>query len=171
MADAEPNIRGGPAPLVVRFDGTFSSDPDGPVSSWSWDFDDGSGATGPEPTHTYAAAGRYFPALTVTDPSGAQSVLVEEVVVGGATAPTVHTGAAAGSTVHGAIDPRNQATNWAVEYGRTREYGFVTQANTLPGDDDLHQVSAGLPGSRPASATTTAWSAPTPRAAPRARTA
>lgn len=146
VADAELSVPSGPAPLPVRFDGTPSSDPDGPVSAWSWDFGDGAGASVPEPTHTYIAGGRYFPTLTVTDPSGARSTLVQEVVVGGPTAPLVHTGAAGASTVHGAIDSENQSTSWAVEYGRTREYGSVTPASTLPANDSLHQVSAVLPG-------------------------
>ena len=55
--------------------------------------------------------------LTVTDDDGATSRLVEEVLVDVPAAPTVHTGGASGSTVHGAIVPENQASTWFVEYG------------------------------------------------------
>jgi hypothetical protein len=48
--------------------------------------------------------------------------------------------------VHGTVSPENQATNWSIEYGPTEEYGAVTTAQSLPGDSDLHQVSAALPG-------------------------
>jgi hypothetical protein len=44
-----------------------STDPDGDIAAWAWDF--GDGATSPErsPVHTYAAAGTYTITLTVTD--------------------------------------------------------------------------------------------------------
>ena len=76
--------------------------------------------TGPEPTHTYTASGRYFPTLTVTDNGGASSTFVEEILVGLPTAPTVHTGGASGSTVHGAVSPQNQATAGRSSTGRRR---------------------------------------------------
>ena len=53
------------------FDGSTSSDPDGSVSSWAWDFGDGQTGTGKTATHTYAAAGTYAVKLTVTDDKGA----------------------------------------------------------------------------------------------------
>jgi hypothetical protein len=82
----------------------------------------------------------------VTDTSGAESTFVEEIAVGLPAAPVVHTGGASGATVHGAVDPENQPTQWMVEYGPTAEYGAATPADSLPGDDSLHQVSAQLPG-------------------------
>ncbi len=51
----------------VQFDGSESSDPDGSIVSYSWDFDDGSSGSGETPSHTYTAAGRYTATLTVTD--------------------------------------------------------------------------------------------------------
>jgi Concanavalin A-like lectin/glucanases superfamily/PKD domain len=148
VADAEPAVRSGPVPLEVRFDGSLSYDPDagGRVATWRWDFGDGTGAVGQEVTHTYTAGGRFFPTLTVTDDSGAESTFVEEITVGLPAAPTVHSGGASGDTVHGAIAPENQPTQWMVEYGPTAEYGAATPAQSLPGDDSLHQVSAQLSG-------------------------
>jgi PKD repeat protein len=148
IADAEPNVRSGPADLEVTFGTGGARDPDGSITGYAWDFDaDGTtDATEPEPTHTYTASGRYFPTLTVTDNSGASSTFVDEILVGLPVAPAAHTGGAAGSTVHGAVDPQNQSTTWRVDYGPTEEYGAVTSAQTLPGDAALHQVSATLPG-------------------------
>jgi len=59
-----------------------STDSDGSVMSWSWDFDDGTTSTEQNPSHTYAAAGTYTASLTVTDDEDAtdftgQTVLVE----------------------------------------------------------------------------------------------
>ena len=147
VADAEPAVRSGPAPLEVRFDGSFAHDTDGSIVSWQWDFGDGTPMdSGQEVTHTYAAGGRYFPTLTVTDDQGAQSTLVEEIAVDLPSAPTTYSGGAAGTTVHGAVDPENQATEWSFDYGPTAEYGAITPVRTLPASDGLRQISAELPG-------------------------
>ena len=61
----------GTAGSAVAFDGTGSSDPDGNIVSYSWDFGDGSSGSGATPTHTYAAAGTYNVSLQVTDDAGA----------------------------------------------------------------------------------------------------
>jgi PKD repeat protein len=60
----------GEAPLVVSFDASGSSDPDGMIVSCDWDFGDG-GDTGVTPVHTYNTAGDYTVTLTVTDNDGA----------------------------------------------------------------------------------------------------
>ena len=62
---------GGPyeglAGVPILFDGTGSSDPDGTITSYQWNFGDGRTGTGPTPTHTYSLAGDYTVTLTVTD--------------------------------------------------------------------------------------------------------
>lgn len=53
--------------MPVQFDGTGSSDPDGSIVSYMWDFGDGTTGSGITPAHTYAAAGNYAVSLTVVD--------------------------------------------------------------------------------------------------------
>jgi len=57
--------------LDCTFDGSGSSDSDGVITDWAWDFDDGSVASGENTAHSFAAGGDYTVALTVTDDDGA----------------------------------------------------------------------------------------------------
>jgi YVTN family beta-propeller protein len=58
--------------LAATFDASNSSDSDGTVAGYSWDFGDGQTATGSQPTvnHDYAQPGAYTATLTVTDDEG-----------------------------------------------------------------------------------------------------
>ena len=57
----------------LQFSGTASSDPDGTIITYQWDFGDGSTGTGATPTHTYSAIGTYTVTLIVTDNSGSRN--------------------------------------------------------------------------------------------------
>ena len=50
-----------------------STDADGTVVGWQWDFGDGAVSSDQSPPHTYAAEGTYTVTLTVTDDDGAAS--------------------------------------------------------------------------------------------------
>ncbi|MGA1841276.1 MAG: PKD domain-containing protein [bacterium] len=63
------------------FDGSFSSDIDGIIDSYEWDFGDGSTATGKAVTHTFNNPGDYLVSLTVTDDDGATSTATKNVSV------------------------------------------------------------------------------------------
>lgn len=61
----------GTVPLTVAFSSNGSYDPDGTISSFRWDFGDGSAPeTVPNPVHVYQAAGTYTASLIVTDNDG-----------------------------------------------------------------------------------------------------
>ncbi len=51
----------------IEFDGTQSSDSDGNITSWFWDFGDGTNGAREIITHTYSSPGIYAVSLTVTD--------------------------------------------------------------------------------------------------------
>jgi len=57
--------------LSCSFDSIASDDPDGSITSYAWQFGDGTTATGPSPSHTYGSAGSRTVTLTVTDDDGA----------------------------------------------------------------------------------------------------
>lgn len=56
---------------TVTLDGSGSSDSDGTIMSYEWDFGDSSTGSGETTTHVYTSAGIYTVALTVTDDDGA----------------------------------------------------------------------------------------------------
>ena len=64
------------------FDGTDSSDPDGSVVSYAWDFGDGGTATGATPSHDFVTSGTRDVTLTVTDDEGTTGSVVIPVVGG-----------------------------------------------------------------------------------------
>ena len=56
--------------LVCSFDATASSDPEGDIDSYGWEFGDGENGEGATTNHTYAEAGARSVTLTVTDEDG-----------------------------------------------------------------------------------------------------
>jgi YVTN family beta-propeller protein len=66
------------AGTATGFDASASTDPEGTVAEYAWDFGDGNTATTALPTtsHTYAAGGAYDVTLTVTDNEGCANLLL-----------------------------------------------------------------------------------------------
>lgn len=76
LANQSPVANAGPDQSAyigdaVNFDGSGSSDPDGTVVSYNWDFGDGTTGSGVTVSHAYLATGTYTLILTVTDNDGA----------------------------------------------------------------------------------------------------
>ncbi len=69
----------------INFSSAGSTDSDGTIVSFNWNFGDGLTSTVANPTHTYAVAGSYTVTLTVTDDGGAtgnsQTVATVDAVV------------------------------------------------------------------------------------------
>ncbi|HET9569934.1 MAG TPA: PKD domain-containing protein [Bacteroidales bacterium] len=65
MVGIMADVRSGFAPLTVKF-----TDKSKMANSWLWDFGDGSTSTVQNPTHTYAAVGKYTVKLSATNEIG-----------------------------------------------------------------------------------------------------
>ena len=74
--------------LAVSFDGSTSTDADGSVTSYAWNFGDGTTGSGRTASHTYADGGTYTVTLVVTDDSGLTGTTSSQVTVTPNQAPT-----------------------------------------------------------------------------------
>ncbi len=59
--------------LDCGFDASNSTDTDGTIASYDWDFGDGAAASGVNPSHSYSGDGNFTIVLVVTDNDGASS--------------------------------------------------------------------------------------------------
>ncbi|GGY62584.1 S8 family serine peptidase [Streptomyces omiyaensis] len=124
------------------FDGSASSDPDGTVVSYAWDFGDGRTGEGAAPTHTYAKGGTYTVKLTVTDDDGSTGSTTEQVTAGTAeppagSAPTASFGVScwqADCTFDGSAstDPDDDIASYRWAFGDTTSATGVTAAHRYP---------------------------------------
>jgi len=71
----------GVAPLEISFNGSNSSDSDGTIVSYAWDFKDGDTGTGETVNHTFSTIGSYNVELIVTDDKGATGSITKEIEV------------------------------------------------------------------------------------------
>ena len=69
------------AELACDFNASGSSDSDGTISGYAWNFGDGSTGSGVTTSRTYAAGGTYAVTLTVTDNDGATGQSQQNVTV------------------------------------------------------------------------------------------
>jgi len=109
--------------LTENFNGRFSSSPNGPISSYQWDFGDQTSGSGSIVQHTYAAVGTYSVTLTVTDVTGASASITHQVVIS-----PVPTGAT------------------AISVGLTNACAIVNSGLRCLGDNSQGQVGNGLVG-------------------------
>ena len=71
----------GEAPLTVNFSAILSTDSDGIIKTYEWDFGDGGSGSGKSVSHTYSAAGTFTVVLRVTDDNGAQATAQKTITV------------------------------------------------------------------------------------------
>ena len=74
------------ADQTVFFDGSDSTSPSG-ITSYAWNFGDGTTASGVAVSHTFSAAGTYVVRLTVTATDGSTATTTQNVVVSAAAPP------------------------------------------------------------------------------------
>jgi PKD repeat protein len=108
-APASTGTISGTAPLTVGFVGSMSSDPDGIIASYLWDFGDGTTSTLAAVSKTYQTAGNYTVKLTVTDNSGATASTTLLVVVGATPPPSTTKSVNVQSIVLGWVRATNTA--------------------------------------------------------------
>ncbi|WP_349309732.1 PKD domain-containing protein [Microbacterium sp. MM2322] len=138
--------------LDASFQGSASSDPDGTIVSYAWEFGDGATSTAVNPTHRYASSGDYTVKLTVTDDDGASNTAQVPVSVVANVSPTAQAGWSAvgldaAFTSSGSTDSDGSIAAFAWNFGdgqtastpspshRYAEAGSYTVTLTVTDDD------------------------------------
>jgi PKD repeat protein len=123
--------------LTCDFNGSGSSDSDGTITSYAWNFGDGTTTTGATVSHTYAVAGTYSVTLAVTD-SDATSVKSQSVTpVVNAPPVASFTSACSGLTCifngAGSSDSDGTITSHAWSFGDGASTSGTTASHTYTG--------------------------------------
>jgi PKD repeat protein len=101
----------------VTVDASASTDSDGSVASYAWDFGDGATGSGRTTDHTYSAVGSHTVTLTVTDDDGATASTTAEVTVAAPPAGTALASDAFGRAVTGGFGTADVGGAWSVVGG------------------------------------------------------
>jgi PKD repeat protein len=140
----------GPAPLAVSFTDLSART----ITSWAWDFGDGTGAGVQHPTHLYTSPGLYTVALAAIGPAGADVETKLAYVEVQPPAPSADfratpTRGMAPLTVVFSDDSRGNVTSWSWDFGdgggsssASPSYVYAT-----PGTYDVHLAVSGPDGS------------------------
>ena len=83
VVDSPEDMSSFPVGQEITFSAASSSDPDGEIVSYAWDFGDGNSTETGEPQvqHSYASPGLYKVTLTVTDDDGATNSTYVRVII------------------------------------------------------------------------------------------
>ena len=109
---------------AISFNAGGSSDPQGEVLTYAWNFGDGTTGYGVTPGHTYTAASDYTVSVTVTDTSGLSSTATTTASIA-AQAPSANAGGpyTGGPNVavifdgRGSSDPQGETLTYAWNFG------------------------------------------------------
>jgi len=93
-ASFETTPASGESPLAVTFDASGSSDSNGSIASYEWEFGDGRTASDRTVTHTYRTPGWFIAKLTVTDELGADASTTKIITASAPSPPAPQQGAA-----------------------------------------------------------------------------
>lgn len=118
-----------PSGLSLSLDGSGSNSPNGGIHSYAWDFGDGTGGTGPRPSHTYGSFGTYQVTLEVTDNGGFLSKTSQTIVLA---APPTSTGTGGGSGGGGAGGEPAPPTPQAIAAALTQLLVAAQGGATIP---------------------------------------
>ncbi len=117
----------------VRFDGSRSTDIDGVVNYFSWDFGDGMGGAGDRPTHTYTRPGQYRGLLSIEGDQIGQchNSATDEVFVNVIAAPIAQIAAPGAVPVGVKVSFNAAGSNFATGtlLGWSWDFGDGTQAD------------------------------------------
>ncbi|WP_243180564.1 PKD domain-containing protein [Arthrobacter humicola] len=114
--------------LTCAFDASASTDPDGTIASYAWDFGDGTSGTGPSPSHPYATPSSYNVTLTVTDNGGATGAATQTVTTTAGTAPFAQD--AFNRAVTNGLGTAETGGPWSVT-GSTSDYSVASGTGRL----------------------------------------
>ncbi|MGY1805394.1 PKD domain-containing protein [Blastococcus sp. SYSU D00922] len=108
--------------LDLSVNGSSSTDSDGQVTQYAWDFGDSGTAVGATATHKYASAGTYQVTLTVTDDDGATDSVTNQVTVTAPPAgPPLVAADAFQRTVTGGFGTADLGGAWTSLYAASRQ--------------------------------------------------
>jgi len=120
---------------TVSFDGSASSDPDGFINQYEWDFGDGNTASGAQVTNTFDVAGIYTVKLTVTNSDNLTNTTFQDISVGGMMLPIANPGGSYTGTQGQSVNfdasqstHINPITNYIWDFGD----GSAMVATTIP---------------------------------------
>ena len=129
---------------VITFDGNTSVDPDGTITSYKWDFGDGTSGNGSRVTHTYAVAKSYVVTLTVTDNLSATVNAAKPIII--TTTPKPDLVPSAVTVSPATVAPGSTITvNWTItNSGNANAAASTTELRLLAASDAINSTSASL---------------------------
>lgn len=116
-----------------------SSDSDGNIASWQWNFGYGTTSTAQHPSHAFTASGSYGVSLTVTDNGGASAMTTRDVSVNVS-----------------AVDTENPVVSITSPADRATVSGRVTLSASATDNDQVTSVAIFVDGSERCAGTSSA---------------